>query len=210
MKGKLLWCLVVLAVLAGMACATKTTLSNVWRSDSYPSGTMQRILVIGIAENEANRRSFEDAFAASLAAQKVDAVASYQLLPGNERLSRASIENAISGRGFQGVLVTRLLGFDEETTYVPPSTYVRPGYYGYGMYGYYGASWDVVHDPGYTVTKTVVRLETHLYDARTADLVWAAHSDTFDPSSIDDIIDSVTKKLSRRLAEDGMLSGVAQ
>ena len=55
-----------------------------------------------------------------------------------------------------------------------------------------------------------MRLETHLYDARTADLVWAAHSDTFDPSSTDDIIDSVTKKLSRRLAEDGMLSGVAQ
>jgi hypothetical protein len=198
MMRKLLWCLLVLAIFAGIACATKTTLSNVWRSDSYPSGTMHRILVIGIAENEANRRSFEDAFAAALAQQNADAVASYQLLPGNERLSRASIEDAISGQGFQGVLVTRLL------------TYVRPGYYGRGMYGYYGSSWDVVHDPGYTVTETIVRLETHLYDARTADLVWAAHSDTFDPSSTDDIIDSVTKKLSRRLAEDGMLSGVAQ
>lgn len=210
MMRKLLWCLVVLAALAGIACAARTTLSNVWKSDSYPSGTMQRVFVIGVAQNEANRRSFEDAFAAALAAQNVDAVPSYQLLPGDERLTKASIEAAIAGRGFQGVLVTRLLGVDEETTYVPPSTYVRPGYYGYGMYGYYGASWDVVHDPGYTVTKTIVRLETHLYDARTADLVWAAHSDTFDPSSTDEIIDSVTKKLSRQLAEDGMLSAVAQ
>jgi hypothetical protein len=210
MKRNPLWCVVVLAVLAGIACATKTTLSNVWRSESYPSGTMQRILVIGIAENETGRRSFEDAFAAALALQKADAVPSYQLLPGSERLSRASIEAAISGRGFQGVLVTRLLGVDEQETYVPPSTYVRPGYYGRGMYGYYGSSWDVVHNPGYTVTETIVRLETHLYDAGTADLVWAAHSDTFDPRSTDDIIDSVTKKLSRRLAEDGMLSGATQ
>jgi hypothetical protein len=210
MKSKLLWCLVVFAVPAGIACAAKTTLSNVWRSDAYPSGTMQRILVIGVAENEANRRSFEDAFAAALAAQNVDAAASYQLLPGDERLSKASIEAAIAGRGFQGVLVTRLLGVDQQETYVPPSTYVRPGYYGWGMYGYYGSSWDVVHRPGYTVSETIVRLETHLYDAATADLVWAAHSDTFDPSSTEDIIDSVTRKLSRRLAEDGMLSGGTQ
>ena len=206
MKRNHLWVLVILTVLAGVACATKTTLSNVWRSDSYPSGTMQRIFVIGIAQEEANRRSFEDAFAAALAAQNANAVPSYQLLPGDERLTKASIEDAISGRGFQGVLVTRLLNVDEKTTYVPPSTYVRPGYYGRGMYGYYGSSWDVVHNPGYTVTETIVRLETHLYDARTADLVWAAHSDTFDPSSIAAGVDSVTKKLSRRLAEDGMLS----
>ncbi len=210
MKRNLLWCAIVVALLAGVACATKTTLSNVWRSETYPSGTMQRILVIGVAENETGRRSFEDAFAAALALQNADAVPSYQLLPGEERLSRESIEAAISGRGFQGVLVTRLLGVDEQETYVPPSTYVRPGYYGRGMYGYYGSSWDVVHRPGYTVTETIVRLETHLYDAATADLVWAAHSDTFDPRSTDDIIDSVTKKLSRRLAEDEMLSGATQ
>jgi hypothetical protein len=207
MKRKLLSCLVAAMVLAGISCASKTTLSNVWRSESYPSGKMQRILVIGVAQNEANRRSFEDGFAAALAAQNVDAVSSYQLLPGEERLSKASIEQAIAGRGFQGVLVTRLLAVDETETYVPPSTYVRPGYYGWGMYGYYGASWDVVHHPGYTVTETVVRLETHLYDAATADLVWAAHSDTFNPNSIDEIIDSVTKKLSGQLAEDGMLPG---
>jgi hypothetical protein len=210
MRGKLLWCLVVATILAGIACAAKTTLSNVWRSDSYPRGTMQRILVIGVAETEAGRRSFEDAFAAALAAQNADAVPSHQLLPGGERLSRESIESAIRGRGFQGVLVTRLLGVDEQEKYVPPSTYVSPGYYGWGMYGYYGSSWDVVHRPGYTVTETIVRLETHLYDAGTAELVWAAHSDTFDPRSTDDIIDSVTRKLSRRLAEDEMLSGATQ
>jgi hypothetical protein len=210
MKKNHLWCVVVLAALAGVACATKTTLSNVWRSEAYPSGTMQHIFVIGIAQEEAKRRSFEDGFASALALQGVDAVASYELLPGHERLSRASIENAISGRGFQGVLLTRLLAVDEQTTYVPPSSYVRPGYYGRGMYGYYGSSWDVVHNPGYTVTETIVRLETHLYDARTADLVWAAHSDTFDPSSIAAGVESVTKKLSRRLADDGMLAGATQ
>lgn len=210
MKRNPFWCVVALAVLAGIACATRTTLSNVWRSESYPSGTMQRVLIIGVAENETERRSFEDAFGAALAVHNVDAVPSYQLLPGSERLSRESIEAAMGGRGFQGVLVTRLLGVDERETYVPPSTYVRPGYYGYGMYGYYGSSWDVCHTPGYTVTETIVRLETHLYDAGTADLVWAAHSDTFDPTSTRDIIDSVTKKLSRRLAEDGMLSGATQ
>jgi hypothetical protein len=76
---------------------------------------------------------------------------------------------------------------------------------GYGYYGYYGMGYDVVHEPGYTRTTTIVRLETHLYDVRTEKLLWGAHSDTFDPSSTDDIIQSVSKTISKRLAKDGLL-----
>jgi hypothetical protein len=52
-----------------------------------------------------------------------------------------------------------------------------------------------------------VRLETHLYDASSAELVWAAHSDTLNPKSIDDGVESVAKKLSERLAADGFTPG---
>ena len=184
--------------LAGISCATKTELSSVWKSDSSETLPMNQMLVIGIAENDIKRRSFEDAFGTALEEQGVDAVPSYRVLPNSERLSKESIQQAIRGRGFQGVVATRL---------VPPATYVKPGYYGGGLYGYYGRSYEVVHQPGYTVYTTIVRLETHLYDASSAELVWAAHSDTVNPKSIDDGIESVTKKLSTRLAADGFVPG---
>ena len=165
------------------------------------------MLVIGIAENDIKRRSFEDGFGAALEKYGVDAVPSYRILPDTGRLSKDSIQQAIRGRGFQGVIATRLVQIDEHEKYVPPTTYVKPSYYGRGLYGYYGRSYEVVHEPGYTVYTTIVRLETHLYDASSAELVWAAHSDTFNPKSIDDGIASVTKELSKRLAADGFAPG---
>ena len=196
---------VSLAVLAGMACGTTTRLSNVWRSESYSGGPMHKILVVGIAQTATGRRSFEDRFVEALASQQVDAVQSYRLLPSDERLSEATLKEAIRGHGFDGVIATRLIEVDEETTYVPPSTRVAPRPGVGGLYGYYGTSWDVVHTPGYTVTTTIVRLETHLYDAEQAELVWSAQSDTFDPDSTQDAIDSVTKKIAKQLASEDLL-----
>jgi hypothetical protein len=198
---------IAIACAAGISCATKTELSGVWKSDSPAIHPMNQVLVIGIAENDIKRRGFEDGFAAALKEQGVDAVPSYRILPNPERLSKDSIQQAIRGRGFQGVVATRLVQIDEREEYVPPTTYVQPGYYGRGLYGYYGRGYEVVHQPGYTVHTTIVRLETHLYDASSAELVWAAHSDTFNPKSIDDGVQSVAKKLSKRLAADGFTPG---
>jgi hypothetical protein len=198
---------IAIACAAGISCATKTELSGIWKSDSPAIRPMNQMLVIGIAESDIGRRSFEDNFAAALEEYGVDAVPSYRILPNPERLSKESIQQAIRGRGFQGVVATRLVQVDEQEKYVPPQTYVTPSYHGRGLYGYYGRSYEVVHQPGYTVSTTIVRLETHLYDASSAELVWAAHSDTFNPKSIDDGVESVAKKLSKRLAADGFAPG---
>ena len=207
MRRPLLALGIAIACAAGISCATKTELSGVWKFESPTTHPMNQILVIGIAANDANRRIFEDSFGEALGEQGVTAAPSYRMLPDSERLSKDSIQQAIRGRGIQGVLVTRLIQIDEREKYVPPTTYVQPGYYGRGLYGYYGRSYDVVHQPGYTVSTTIVRLETHLYDASSAELVWAAHSDTFNPKSIGDGIESVTQKLSKRLAADGFAPG---
>jgi len=207
MRRSLLALGISLACTAWISCATKTELSGVWKTDSAQARTMKKILVIGIAENDINRRSFEDHFAVALEEHGADAVPSYHILPNPDRLSKESIEQAIHGRGIEGVVVTRLVQIDERQEYVPPKTYVSPNYYGRGMYGYYGRSYEVTHTPGYTINTTIVRLETHVYDASSAELVWAAHSETFNPKSIDDGVASVTRKLSKRLAADGFTPG---
>ncbi len=74
-----------------------------------------------------------------------------------------------------------------------------------GYYGYYGSSWDVVHEPGYYQTHTIVRLETNLYDVGTGELVWSGQSETFNPSSLKDSIDSVTKAVAKRLRKESLI-----
>ena len=104
-------------------------------------------------------------------------------------------------------MVTRLLGVDEETTVVPPSTQVIPtAGYGYGYYGYYRAQYEVVRTPGYIRTTRIVRLETKLWNAEDSQLIWGVTSETFDPSSTSDGVASVTRSLANQLDHDGLVA----
>lgn len=186
------------------ACGTVTKIPNAWRNPAHQGVPYQKIFVIGVGENDTNRRLFEDRFAAALSSQGAVASPSYGTLSQSQRLTEAEIRGAIRGGGFDGVVVTRLLDVDEKTEYVPPRTYTTPGHYG-GYYGYYGSSWDVVHEPGYYRTHTIVRLETNLYDIGTGELVWSGQSETFNPSSLTDSIDSVTKAVAKRLRKENLV-----
>ena len=186
------------------ACGTVTKIPIAWRDPAYQGGPFQKIFVIAVAANDARRRLFEDELAGVLSEKGTIASASYGALPDSQRLGEEQIRRAIQGGGYDGVIVSRLLGVEDETRYVPPSTYTVPRSYR-GYYGYYGTTWDVVHQPGYYQTHRIVRLETNLYDFRTGDLVWSGQSETFDPDSAGDIIDSATKAVAKRLVEAGLL-----
>ena len=77
------------------------------------------------------------------------------------------MRGAVEGGNFDGVLISHLLSVDQNEEYVPPSTTTH---YGYGYYGYYGASYTTVHEPGYYRTNTTFRVETNLYSVATGDL----------------------------------------
>jgi len=186
------------------ACGTVTKIPNAWRNPAHEGAPYQKIFVIGVGENDTNRRLFEDKFASALSGKGDIASPSYGALPHSQRLTEAQIRGAIQGGSYDGVVVTRLLGVEEKTEYVPPRTYTVPGHY-YGYYGYYGSSWDVVHEPGYYQTHTILRLETNLYDVGTGDLVWSGQSETFNPSSLKDSIDSVTKAVAKRLRKESLI-----
>jgi hypothetical protein len=198
--------LIVSMILTGVSCSTKTRISSQWKSPDYKGGPMHKILVVGISETSLGRRTYEDRFAKALRDNGADAVASYTLLPTDDRLTREELEGTVRRDGFDGVIVTQLLEVAKETTYVPPSSHVVPSSYRYGYYGHYGRGYDVVHTPGYTRTSKIVRLETQLWNAEDSQLAWGIISETFDPTSTGDAITSVTNKLVSKLSEDGLIS----
>ena len=197
--------LIALACFALACGGTKTRVSSQWLSPDYKGGPMHKILVVAIAETPLGRRTYEDRFVNALTDAKAEAISSYKLLPSEDRLTRTELEGIVAREGFDGVIVSQLLDVREQKTVVPPSTYVVPSY-GYGYYGYYGGGYDVVHSPGYTRTTEIVRLETQLWNAADSELAWGITSETFDPTSTDDAISSVTKKLVWKLSEDGLLA----
>lgn len=199
-------CLALLAA-AGVSCATQTRVESRWISPQYKGGGMHKLLVIGVAETDIARRTYEDGFAEALRNVGAEAVPSYQILPTSDQINRQELEALVHTNGFDGVMVTRLLDISEKTTVVPPSTQVIPTVgYGYGYYGYYGSHYEVVHTPGYTRTTEIVRLETKLWNAEDSQLVWGVTSETFDPTSTSDGVASVTRSLAHQLDHDGLVA----
>jgi hypothetical protein len=188
-----------------ISCATTTKLTHIWTDEAYRGSPVSDVLVIGVSDKEAVRRSFEDKFVKQLKETGIEAVSSAAAISSDKELDKEAIVSSIKKLGVDAVLVTHLLGVDKEEKYHPPTGYVAPAYYRRGYYGYYGQVYDHVHTPGYYTTYTKVRLETNLYEAKTEDLIWSGQSETWDPTSKMEVIDSVISVVIKNLQKNKLL-----
>jgi hypothetical protein len=67
-----------------------------------------------------------------------------------------------------------------------------------GVYGY-------VHEPGYNVTHKYVRLENNLYEIKTETLIWSSASETINPESANEVIESLCKAVMKSLRANGLI-----
>jgi hypothetical protein len=167
-----------------LGCASSTKMLSSSTMPDFRPGTVKKVFVVGVAQNDSLRRLYEDSFVTSLQRDKYDGEVSYRRIPDPEpkKVDKDAISAALVKDGFSHVLVTRLVSVEDRETYVPPTTMsVGVGYGGYG--GYYGGwypymsmSYGYVTTPGYTTVDRVVCLETNLYDLATQKLVWTGQT----------------------------------
>jgi hypothetical protein len=191
----------LLLVLAG--CETTST-TAVWKDPGYVSPSMKSVFVIGVSENRANRRLFEDTMVKALVAKGVAAQSSYRQIPDAKDIGKESVEAAIAGKAVDGVLVTRLLGVDKESVYVPPPQRSSLNHYSH-YYHYYAWSYDAVSTPGYYHTYKTARVETNVYAVKSGELAWSMQSSTLDPDRVKEAIDSVVNAVTGQMRSDGLI-----
>ena len=206
----------VLMLTVSCARSTTTSFSQSYRNPGYEHTVFQRLLVVAVAGDAENRRTFEDALASAIAKQGGAAAPSYTMLPEGQQVSEEQLYDVIRRERIDGVLLTRLLAVEKASSYTPPKKYNKPrtryypagpGWgYGYGgYYGWYGTSYAEVHKPGYFDTSTTLKLETNLYSVATNDLVWTGQSNTIDPKSLDDARTSVTQAVAAKLKSEHLI-----
>lgn len=170
--------LLVLSTLLA-ACAS-TTLRNAWFDPSYSGGPFRKILVVGVGNNVADRRVFEDIFAQKLTATGAQGIPGWQFLPDDARRNDPGWNAGVAASGADGLLVVRILGVDTKTRV---STMMVPGP---GMYiGPYGGWWGppMVAVPDVS-QYDIANVETTLFDVRTHRVVWAGTTETFNPTTV--------------------------
>ena len=197
MEGRLGWGPAV--VLGGLVCgcASSTTVTDVWSSREAVA-PMRNVLVMGTRTDEASRRTVEDGFANSLALHGVRATPSYTLFP-NGFPSTDDARKAVRSVGFDGLLVATAQGVTQRTTIVPG--------FGYDFWGgyYWGPAWGGWY-PGYVYTDQFVKFETTLWDPSGGGrLVWVATTQTENPSSGRQFVQSLTGKVIPEMEKAGVI-----
>jgi len=188
---------VVLTVSAIGHCKSTKLVASV-TSPTYSGQHFKKVLVIGMSDNPAVRTDFEEAMSNRLKSAGIHAVPGYNILlrPKSAKMDPDYLKAQIKEHEIDAVLVTRLVGVKNETTYIPGQAYMPYPYYN-SFYGYYSHVYPVVYTPGYLVHDKTVRVETSLYGTSTpeGEFIWTGLSETFNPNpkKIDKAIDAVVQ-----------------
>ncbi len=197
---------VALFVALALAACSATRLTSAWLSDSYHGPAFKKIIVLGVSEDGATRRLFEDSFAASLTRSGVQAFPGYTLLPGIEDPTPGQVRDAAQRVGADGALVTRLLRVEQKTQVSPGYVRTVPAFgYPGGFYGFYGYYRTVLVEPR-IYTYDVAELETNLWALDGASvLVWSATSQSFTPDQASSIGTALATEVSGALKAAGLI-----
>ena len=172
----------LLALVAlGLGGCASSRMQSSWTDPAWKGGLPKKIVIIGVAQQDPIRRSFEDEFRNQLSKRNIEGIPSYTLFPAGT-LDKEAVVAKVKEIGATGVMVTRLLDRKTVETYVPPTAPMvgspyYPGYYG-GWNSYYLMSTSIYSTPGYTQTTDYAYLESNLYDVAGGGIMWTGRSET--------------------------------
>ena len=193
-----------LSALSAGACSkseSKTTIPATWRNPEFTGAPFSKLFVIGVGRNGDYRRLYEDSMVRALDGEGARAQASWVLFPENDKLEAEKVIPAVREGGFDAVVIARLLSVDDEVEYVPGKPPASSDLY---MSGYNDA-YAVNSDPGYYRTNIKYRVETALYSIRDGMPVWLARSDTVNPDSVGEVIQSMSSSVAKRMKSEGLI-----
>ena len=195
---------VALLLLSISACSS-TTLVSRWNDATYTGPQFHKVLVIGMIKEDIDRRYYEEEQAKIVRAEGGQAVTSYTLIPDLSTVDdKTKMIAIVKQTGVDSVIITSLQAIDKNQRTVPARVDYRPAM-GHGYYGYYRSSYQAVYQPAYTVTDTIVRLETRLYAAATEEMVWGGITESLNPDSIDEIIKETADVIGSDMREHGLI-----
>jgi hypothetical protein len=202
-KNRFLNLFVLTFLLLMIACAP-TKFASVWKNDSYTGGPLKSVMVVGVSENLKNRKMFEDAFTEKFKKTGMDAVPSYSVILIYKDLNKDRVLKEAEKLGINTILVTQLLGVEEETVFYDPLDY--DPYKGRDALGRHFAGASKYAHSQLTYTKMEsVRLLTNLYQRETEELLWTSVTETLRPESVKEVIDSLSSAIMQNLRKNKLV-----
>lgn len=191
-----------------VACAAEkstTVITGSWKDPEAKK--YESFFVVVLNKKYAVRGTLEEDISRLLKKEGVEAVKSVDVLGKDEKIEtteekQAAVEK-IQSLGYDAIVTVTVLRSTEENRYVPGTSSRAPanvgqgsGYYDprtganqgsggqYAFGTYYMSGSTAYNTPGYYETDKVYFVQSNVYEAGTAKLVWSAQSETFYPGNL--------------------------
>lgn len=193
-------------LLAGSLGCGSSQLVNLWRDPEYPKAPLDNLLVVALRKEPVKRRLYEDALVKSFQDKGIAATPSYRefrdALPDTNQ-----VREAVRARGFDGVVVAAKLSTETNTRYVPGYVTTTPVTRRDPWSGYYYTRWAQVEHPGYVEQERVVRYQVDVWSTdQGGTMVWTGTTESFDPSSSDEVTRNVSNLVVPELLKQGIVA----
>jgi len=197
------------------ACGTSTMITGSWRKPNAIASGYHNIFIAAISSNIPAKQAVEAGLQTQLQELGLTVEKSVDVFPPNFSTQTGQqkelVLSKIQSTRADGILTIALLKKETENRFVRTgggiwSPGLRYGYYN-RFWNYYSNWYPALYAPGYYDQQQVYYLETNLYDAKTEELIWAAQSKTYDPSSIDSFLKGYVKSILEQMKKDGLITG---
>ena len=181
-----------------MTSCASTKVTGEWKDPNMTAKQFKKILVMGIAKQPKNRRSYEDEFVRQLKAKGAMAISSHTLIQHENMWDKATIVQTVESKDFDGVIITQVADFKAKQQYVNYNT---------EMYDYYGRSYTVApyYHTGKSTSQQRFGFVSNLYDAKTEKLVFSLSSDTYAQDNIHKRLGSYITTVVNKLVQNNLL-----
>ena len=194
----------VLALAIGLGGCGNTKITDAWEDSAAEPRPMEKIVVVGLIDDNVTKHVFEDMFAKALRDRGNDATAAYTVVKAGPNTNPDSLVSVLRAAGFHAVLTARSLGEEMVETQTMGSAYYMPqSYYQWGSY--YSMSYGAVMSTSYTERSEKVVVEANLFDLGSERLLWAVRSKTTKTGKVKEGVNDYTRTIIPELAKSGWI-----
>jgi hypothetical protein len=191
-----------------LSACSSVSLTASWLDPEVKSIEGKSLAIFCLTPRLDIRDKVETAMSDAFQAKGVNAMRSMDFItPG--KMDKEVIAMILQKNNITGVIIVSLLDSQKETYYVPGSTAYYPAAYGRPYYGYYGATYANVYDPGYYQTTTSYFIECNAYRLSDERLAYSAQSKTVDPSNLDKFAYDFSRAIVNDLVSKGVMGTTA-
>ncbi|MGA9522109.1 MAG: hypothetical protein WBV82_11625 [Myxococcaceae bacterium] len=186
--------LTMMSLLLVAACST-TQVTNAWKDPTFDGPAPKKVLVVGQLPDETSRRILEQELTSRIVEEGGSAVPSSEFFAEQSEIDSEALREVAEREDFDAVLVSRYLGEETTTQFVPDSAY--------GGGSMYGDPW---YAPGHVYQERQAKMETGLFDIEDDGTpIWSVTTETLNPNDSEKQTRQLASKIVRQMEKDALL-----